>query len=370
MLRYLLLILLAVHGSIHLTGFINGYRLVNVGQFSSVPTKAAAIAWLITTLLFTTAIILYLSKSEYWWMITSLAIILSQTLIILHWKDARFGSFVNLLFIVPIILAFGHWKFNATYQNQLTRIQSQNRPKPYTVVSGDMLHQLPGPVRRWLEVSNIVGKPIAQSIFLHQKGEMKTAPNGKWTAFEAEQHTTLNNAAFIWKTEIQVSPFLVISGLDKYENGTGSMTMKLYNLFPVAHSTGPETDQGSLLRYLAEICWAPSASLNENIQWEQIDQLSAKATIRSEHAKASGIFIFNRDGDFERFEADRYYIKGKEKPRLEKWVVNTVPGAYRLFDGVRIPYKSELTWLLKEGTYNWLRVELTDINYNYNHNSK
>jgi len=108
----------------------------------------------------------------------------------------------------------------------------------------------------------------------------------------------------------------------------------------------------------------PSASLNQNIQWEQIDSVSARATIQSGHTKVSGIFIFNMNGDFERFEADRYYIIGKEEPRLEKWVVTTVPGAYKLFDGVRIPYKSELTWNLKEGEYNWLRLELTDIDFN------
>jgi len=142
------------------------------------------------------------------------------------------------------------------------------------------------------------------------------------------------------------------------------MTMKLYNLFPVVRSSGPAIDQGALLRYLAEICWMPTTSLNKNIQWEQIDSASARATIQSGHTKVSGIFNFNASGDFERFEADRYFINGKEEPRLEKWVVTTVPGAYKLFDGIRIPYKSELTWRLKEGEYNWLRLEITDINYN------
>ncbi len=364
MLRYLLLVLLSVHGLLHLIGFISAYRLANINQLSSIPSKTTGITWLIATLLFTIAIIQYLNKKDYWWMIASLAIILSQTLIILNWKDARFGSVVNLVLLVPLLLAFAHWKFNTNYQKEVNRIHSQNIPQPYIIVRSNMLHHLPVPVRRWLEVSNIVGKPITQSAFLHQKGEMKTEPNGKWIPFEAEQYTSISNAAFIWKTEIQASPFLVISGVDKLESEAGTMTMKLYNLFPVTQSSGPAIDQGALLRYLAEICWMPSASLNKNIQWEQIDSVSARAIIQSGHVKVSGIFIFNQNGDFERFEADRYYTKGKEKPRLEKWVVSTLPGAYKQFDGVRIPYKSELTWHLKEGEYNWLRLELIDIDYN------
>ncbi len=364
MLRYLLLGLLSVHGLLHLIGFISGYQLAKFNQLNSIPSKTAGIAWLITALLFTIVSIQYLSKKEFWWIIASLAIILSQTLIVLHWKDARFGTIVNLVLIVPLILAFAHWKSNIAYQQEVRRIHSQKDPQPFTIVRSNMLHHLPVPVRRWLEHANIVGKPITQYAFIHQKGEMKIEPNGKWIPFEAEQYTSINNVAFIWKTEIQPSPFLVISGVDKLESEAGTMMMKLYKLFPVARSSGPAIDQGALLRYLAEICWMPSASLNQNIHWEQIDSVSARATIQSGHTTVSGIFIFNTNGDFERFEADRYYIKGKEEPRLEKWVVTTVPGAYKLFDGVRIPYKSELSWHLKEGEYKWLRLEITDIDYN------
>ena len=364
MLRYLLLFLLSVHGLLQLIGFISGYRLAKINQLNTLPSKTAGIVWLIAALLFTITIIQYLNKKEYWWVIALSAIILSQTLIILYWKDARFGTIVNIILLVPTILAFAHWKFDSNFKKEVNRIHSQNSPQPFTIVRTNMLHHLPVPVRRWLEHSNIVGKPITQSALLYQKGEMKTEPNGKWIPFKAEQYSAINNVAFIWKAEVQTSPFLVISGIDKYENGAGSMTMKLYNLFPVTQSTGPAINQGSLLRYLVEICWMPSAALNQNIQWEQIDSLSARATIQSGDKKVSGIFIFNLNGDFERFEADRYYIKGKEEPRLEKWVVNTVPGAYKLFDGVRVPYKSELTWYLKEGEYNWLKLELTDIDYN------
>jgi len=242
MLRYLLLVLLSVHGLLHLIGFLSAFKLAKISQLNSIPTKTAGIAWLIATLCFTIVIIQYLYKKEYWWMIALLAIIFSQTLIILFWKDARFGTIANLLILLPLILGFAHWKSNATYHKEVRRIYFQNHPQPYTIVRSNMLNHLPVPVRRWLERSNIVGKPITQSALLHQQGEMKTEPNGKWIPFEAEQYTSISNVAFIWKTEIQTSPLLVISGLDKYENGSGSMTMNLYNLFPVTQTSGPAID--------------------------------------------------------------------------------------------------------------------------------
>ena len=216
-LRYLLVLLLSVHGLLHLIGFLSGYRLAKINQLISSPSKPGAIAWMITALLFTIATLQYLNKKEYWWMAASLAILLSQTLIILHWKDARFGTIINLILLIPLILAFARWKFNANFRKEVTRIHIQNNTQPYTIISGNMLHHLPVPVRRWLEGSNIIGKPITQSAVIHQQGEMKTEPRGKWIPFEAEQYTTVNKAAFVWKTEIQASPFLFIAGQDKYE---------------------------------------------------------------------------------------------------------------------------------------------------------
>ena len=61
------------------------------------------------------------------------------------------------------------------------------------------------------------------------------------------------------------------------------------------------------------------------------------------------------------FTADRYY-GADDNASLEKWVVETED--WKDFQGIRIPYKSKVTWKLKEGDFNWAKMELTDLEFN------
>ncbi|GAA4941166.1 hypothetical protein GCM10023314_12670 [Algibacter agarivorans] len=37
---------------------------------------------------------------------------------------------------------------------------------------------------------------------------------------------------------------------------------------------------------------------------------------------------------------------------------------HKVFNGYKIPYKYEVSWQLKEGDFNWLNLEITDLEYN------
>jgi len=58
-------------------------------------------------------------------------------------------------------------------------------------------------------------------------------------------------------------------------------------IITIADATGDEIDQGTLVRYLNEMMWFPTAYLNDYIQWEPIDSGSAKATISWQGLSAS-----------------------------------------------------------------------------------
>ena len=78
---------------------------------------------------------------------------------------------------------------------------------------------------------------------------------------------------------------------------------------------------------------------------------------------ASGFFKFAADGDVVSFAAKRYYDR-KGEATLEDWFIQTDPDSYTEFEGVRIPARSEVTWKLKAGDFNWFKIEITAIHYN------
>jgi len=340
---------IAVHGLIHLMGFLKAFQLAEITQLTQTIPKSIGLLWLISALLFITAAAIFLLKYDWWWMIAVPALVLSQVLIIMYWQDAKFGTIVNVIILVGIVIGYGTWSFNTMEKNELETFVTPAISEE-NIVTKDMLDGLPPIVQKWLERANVTGNEVIYSVHLKQIGEMRTTPDGKWMPVEAEQWFKTENPAFIWIADVEAAPGIHLAGRDKYENGKGHMLIKLLSLITVADAKGKETDQGAMLRYLAEIVWFPSAALNDYIQWEQIDSTTARATMTYGGIAASGLFKFDADYDVVSFEAERYYDR-KGRATLEDWFVQIEPGSYEEFEGIRIPTRSTVTWIKRRGFY-------------------
>jgi hypothetical protein len=85
----------------------------------------------------------------------------------------------------------------------------------------------------------------------------------------AEQTLTINPPGFVWKARFKVAGLPLMSARDAYQDGRGHMYGKMAGLFTLFDARGLEMiDQGTLLRYLGEMVWFPTAFLGENIRWQ------------------------------------------------------------------------------------------------------
>ncbi len=128
----------------------------------------------------------------------------------------------------------------------------------------------------------------------------------------------------------------------------------------IADARGGEMDQDTLVRYLSEIIWFPTAYLEDYIQWESIDSRSAKATITVEALKASAILYFNEQGQMTDFVAERF-MPVEDEYLLETW--STPIEEYKEINGIMVPVKGEAVWRLSSGDFSYVRIEITDIEY-------
>jgi hypothetical protein len=369
MLRLIFSFIVFFHGVIHLLGFAKAWDIMPVKQLSGKSLfplsesvlKFVGIMWLLTFACFSVAAVAFLLKTEWWWLAASVALVLSQMLVFLYWKDAWAGSIVNALLLVAVVVGFASWSFQIRIRNEVRAMIEAQRSAETQVVTKEMLAGLPLPVQKWLEAANVVGKPKIQIVRLKQNGMMRSKQDGSWMSCAAEQYFTIEKPAFIWRARMQYAPFLHIAARDKYEDGKGRMLITLLSLFTIADSKGTEIDKGSMVRYLAETVWFPTAALSDYIKWEAIDSTSARATMTNGGISASGVFQFNERGDVSHFEAQRYgEFDGKYS--METWSIAMMD--YRSFHGVRIPASSEVTWKLKSGNFTWFKVEITDLEFN------
>lgn len=360
--KILFAVILFIHALIHLMGFVKAFGLADIKELTLPISKPSGIIWLATTILFLVSLLLFLIKKDSWWILGATAMILSQVLIITAWHDARFGTLANVIVLIASLIGAGSGQFNRMVRSEVSSFVPSSLSAGIPV-RDSAIALLPPVVQKWLKHSGVIGKETIQKVHLYQTGQMRTKPDAKWMPFEAEQWFRTEDPGFIWKAKVSAPPGLTMIARDQYKDGKGHMLIKLASLIPVADVKNKETDQGSLLRYLAELAWFPSSALEPYLSWEEVDSLTAKVTMTYGGIEASGIYRYTQEGDMVSFEAKRYYDR-KEGATLEDWHIQVDPDGYREFEGIRIPAKSTVTWKLKEGDLRWLELEVTEIFYN------
>lgn len=361
--KTLAVILASIHGLIHLLGFIKAFHLHEVKTLTLPISKMMGTLWLAASLLFIIYAISFSLDHKYSWILGSVAVILSQFIIILFWTDAKWGTIPNLLLLLPILISWGGFQFNEKIKRETQQILNQVSLSKVNTVTEEDISKLPGPVKQWMSTNGILGREEIKIAQLRQKAQMKLDPEQKdWKTAMATQVITTETPAFIWTVDMQMSPFVHILGRDKYTEGRGEMLIKLFSLINIARETGPKIDEGTLQRFLGEMVWCPSLALSPFIQWEEIDNSSSKATMKYRDVSGSGVFHFNENGDFTKFVAFRYRGNDRNTKRLP-WVLTV--DEYSQFNNIKVPVKMKATWELEDKSWTWLELEILDLKYNH-----
>jgi len=360
--RITLIILIGIHGIIHLFGFFKAFGISEFNAISQPISKTYGIFWLLTFLLFAITIILIHVHSDYWWLSGFLAVIISQVLILNYWSDAKFGTIANLIILLATIIGYSSFNFKDKIKGERIALFENSQLKSQETVTEKALIDLPPIVQKWLINSGIIDKQLVSNVYLVQELQLKLKPEQtSWNNGTAEQYFTNQPPAFNWNINTKMNPILSVVGRDKFEDGKGEMIIKLLSLIPVANAkNGEKVNQATLQRYLAEIVWFPSASLSQYIKWESIDDYSARATMEYKGTKGSGEFHFDKNGKFEKFVTMRYQDSNDTEPT--EWTVTATKTAEK--NGIKIPVECEASWELESGKWTWLKLKITDIQYN------
>ena len=360
--RIALILLIGIHGIIHLFGFLKAFGISDFNAISQPISKPYGIFWVLTFILFAISVILIFIDSDFWWSTGFLAVFFSQVLIFNYWSDAKFGTIANLIILVSVIIAYSNFSFKNKIAAERKILFENSQTISDRVIDKESISKLPFVVQKWLINSGTIGKSPISNVHLAQQLKLKMKPDqSEWNYGTAEQYFTVQPPSFNWSISTQMNSFLKVAGRDKFENGNGEMTIKLFSLIPVADAKNHEkVNQATLQRYLAEIVWFPSASLSSYIKWDSLGEYSAKATMEFKGTKGSGEFHFDEKGNFKKFVALRYQDSNAKEPT--EWTVVATQIEER--NGIKIPVECEASWKLESGKWTWLKLKIKDIEYN------
>jgi len=350
-LRIVTVLLLLVHGLIHLIGFVRPLRMPDA-------SRTIAALWLIVTITLVTAAVLRSMNRDAWWLAAGPAIVLSQVLIVLQWQDAWAGTVLNALLAVLVAAGAGTGRFHASNREHARALLAKAPTGQASVLRAGDVSELPPPVQRWLRTSGAVGRPRARTVRLRQRGGLRTAPDQAYMRAEAEQYFIVDEPGFVWTVDVTMMGVVPVVGRDTYVDGGGRMFIKAAGLVTVADGTGPAFDQGTALRFLGEIPWFPSAALAPYIRWEALDDRHANATIAFKDVMASAVFEFDERGRVAGMTARRYY-NGQS---LETWA--TPVTEWKTIRGIEMPVRGGAVWKLPAGDFDYYQWEILDVETN------
>ncbi len=228
-------------------------------------------------------------------------------------------------------------------------------------ISTEDLVGLPASVQQYMAFSGVVGRPWIKTVVVKQTGGFRRAPDQPWMPVSALQTFTTDPPGFVWKASFKMFGLPMMSARDSYQAGHGNMFGKLAGLFTIFDVRGSELDQGSLVRYLGEMIWFPTAFLGKNVTWQGIDDHSAQVTLSDGGNKVTARIVFDAQGRPTLFSTNRYQEQNG-KYALVPWSVPM--DTYREFGGLTIPAHGLVTWNYPAGDFGYFDWEITGVEYN------
>ena len=139
------------------------------------------------------------------------------------------------------------------------------------------------------------------------------------------------------------------------------MYARLASLITVFDIKGEKLDQGTMIRYLSEMIWFPTAFLGENITWQANDSNSADVQLVDAGKSVSGRLFIGDDGRPTNFTAMRYReIDGDFS--LDAW--STPITGYGVHAGLNLPTQGQAIWNLQSGDLVYAELEIEEIEFN------
>ncbi len=363
MLRYIFLFLLIIHGLIHLLGFLKAFHIGEVSQLNLPISRPLGLLWLAATALFLAAAGLFFGGKGYWPIPAFAAVALSQVLIFTAWQDARFGTIANLIILLAGIAAYGSWRFEGSFRNDvreaLARTNAAGAPGLLTE-SG--LRPLPAPVQRYIRYTGAVGRPKVKNVRIVFEGQMRE--KGKdWFAFTSEQYNFFDEEPtrlFFMKARIKGLPTV---GYHRYRGASAGMLIKLFSLFPVVDRQEAEMFRTETVTLFNDLClFAPAALTDERIQWEAMDDTSAKATFTNKGVSISAVLYFNEKGELVDFVSDDR--SALTPAGMEKLRFSTPAGEYQAYGSHRLTSYGEGVWHYPDGKFAYGKFYVKEVEYN------
>lgn len=356
--------LLALHGLLHLLGFVKAFGLMALPGLARPVSRVAGLGWLAAAALLLATAAARLAGADGWWALGAVALLASQALIASAWQDARAGTLVNLVLLVAVghgFLSRGPFSFRAAFDREVAAGLQRRAPQP--LVSEADLAGLPPPVQRYLRLAGVVGQPRVQAMRARFAGSLRGGPAEPWMAATVEQVSFFDEPARLFLVEASRAgvPF---EAFHRYVGPSATFQVKVASLVTVAAASGPEMDRSETVTFLNDMAaLAPATLLSPAVRWEAVDDRTARATYTQGAQTVRAELAFDEAGWLVGFWSDDRRMASPDGRSFEAARWSTPLHDHRAYGPVRLASRGEARWRLPAGEFEYARFELVGLEY-------
>ncbi|MDR3534634.1 MAG: hypothetical protein P4L90_29230 [Rhodopila sp.] len=175
--------------------------------------------------------------------------------------------------------------------------------------------------------------------------------------FSAIETIDLRRSEFEWRAS--TGPFGCITVNDALKDAQATLEVRLFGCIRIAAAKSqPAAVKGEIMRYLAELAWAPDAILSNNaLIWTVIDDRSFRVSAGHDNTRGTVDLRLDDNGRIDSISAE-------DRPRQEggRFVERHWHGRffdYRLHQGRWLPFAGEVGWVLDGALFTAWRGEIT-----------
>lgn len=359
MLKYIFAFIVLIHGLIHFMGFAKAFGYGDMKQLTIPISKPAGVLWMTVAFLFVVTVVLFLLKKEYWWIVAVIAAVLSQVVIIMSWKDAKFGTLANLIVLIVAALSFTSLQFEKTFRSDAAKQFRQNNSIPTPLISEADLAHLPEPVQKYLKYCGVINKPRVKNMRVVMQGEMRSKKQD-WFPFITVQYNFFDEPTRLFFMKGKMFG-INVPGYHHYINKTAVMDIRLFGLKKIVYQQGPEMNKAETVTLFNDMClMAPATLIDKRIKWEPINDKSANAIFTNHNITVSAILYFNEQGQLIDFLSnDRTEIN-----MMKNLPFTTPVHSYQNINGYKLFDEGDGVWEYTDGKFVYGKFKLKEIEYN------
>jgi hypothetical protein len=364
MIRAIFIAILLLHGLIHLMGFAKAFGYAELPQLTRPISRGLGWFWLAsTTLLLATAAAVVFWPGGWWWL-GAVALLVSQTVIMSSWHDAKFGTFANLVLLIGVLYGFashGPFSLRAEYERRLHQPGPAASRKLLTEAD---LAALPEPVQRYVRLSGALGQPRIQNFRATWVGRIRSGPTSPWMTFFAEQFNTLDSPRRFFKMDATMKG-LPVDILHAFDERGATMRVKLLSAFSMVDAKGADLTRAETVTLFNDLCiLAPGALVSPRITWGPIDAHSARAHFTLHANTITADLRFNELGELVDFISDDRSAGSPDGRTFTRMRWSTPLRDHARMGPARVATHGGTMWHPASGSWAYGEFNLTSLAYN------